>query len=205
MHDPIPRPPASNDRTRHRVGGRLARLAAAVAIVVALGSSAPSAVRASGDHFTLDDGVRLGPQMQPVIDRIADEFHRRTGHTLHVTSGTRSPNEQADAMYDKIALGQRLTQLYRDFDAASEIQHAYRAHRREGRARCVSAMAQVITRQVRRGCLISRHLSAAAADVRSRGMSRRERGIFVQIVSQVRGVTLLEEGTPPHFHLQLSE
>jgi hypothetical protein len=66
-------------------------------------------------------------------------------------------------------------------------------------------MAQVISRQVRRGCLISRHLSAAAADVRSRGMSRRDRAIFVQIVSRQRGVALLEEGTPPHYHLQLSE
>ena len=197
--------PNVNDAIHRRLFSCPSLVGFGVALLVALLTGAPSAVRANGGHYTVEDGVHLGPQMEPVIVRIADEFHRRTGRSLEVTSGTRSPVEQADAMYDKITLGQHLTSLYRDFDAATEIQHAYRSHRREGRARCVSAMAQVISRQVRRGCLISRHLSASAADVRSRGMNRRERGIFVQVVRSVRGVSLLEEGTPPHFHLQLSE
>lgn len=158
---------------------------------------------ADSPHYTLEDGVVLGPRMEHVLDRVAREFHRRTGRGIVVTSGTRSSAEQAEAMYDKLRLGQRLTRLYRDFDAASEIEAAYRAHRRRGRGACVAAMARVIDAQVRRGLYISRHLQAGACDVRSRDMSRRERRVFEQIVRGVPEVSLLDEGVPPHFHLQL--
>jgi hypothetical protein len=141
--------------------------------------------------------------MEETIARIAGEFHRRTGRVIVITSGTRSTMEQADAMFEKLVLGQRLTQLYRDYDAASEIQNAYRSNRARGREACVGAMARVLEGQLRRGLVISRHLDATAADVRSRDMSSRERRIFTEIVRAERGVELLQEGTPPHFHLQL--
>jgi len=139
------------------------------------------------------------------MEQIAAEFRRRTGQRLHVTSGTRTPDQQARAMYDKIRLGQRLTRLYRDYDAASEIQTAYRRNRRQGRAATVRAMAAVIRTQMGRGCYISRHLYASAVDVRSRNLSRRNRRVFRSVVQSVGGVQLLEEGTPPHFHLQLTD
>lgn len=166
-------------------------------------SGVPDVGRADARHYTVQDGVRLGPRMERVIRRIARAFHRRTGRGIHVTSGTRSPREQARAMFFKLRRGQRLTRLYRDYDAASEIQRAYQRHRREGRGVCVRAMARVIRAQVERGCFISRHLRASAADVRSRDMSRRERRVFRQVVARFDQVSLLEEGTPPHFHLQL--
>lgn len=181
-----------------------ARLAALPALVVSLLALAPLPGRADGDHFyTLEEGVRLAPEMRAAIAGIAREFHRRTRRGIVVTSGTRSPREQAEAMYDKLRLGQRLTGLYRDYDAASQIQSAYRAHRRRSRAACITAMAHVIESQVERGCYISRHLRASAADVRSRDMSRRERSIFEQVVRATDDVSLLDEGVPPHFHLQL--
>jgi len=169
------------------------------AILVSL--AAPSA--AEETSYTTEDGVRLGAEMERTMEEIASEFRRRTGRRLHVTSGTRSPDQQARAMYDKIRLGQRLTRLYRDYDAASEIQAAYRRNRRQGRSQCVRAMSEVIRGQIRRGCFISRHLYASAVDVRSRNLSRRHRRVFRNVVRAVGGVQLLEEGTPPHFHLQL--
>ena len=105
-------------------------------------------------------------------------------------------------MYDKLRFGERLTGLYRDFHAASEIQAAYRLHRRRGRHACIVAMAEVIRSQIGRGCFISHHLRASAADVRSRDMTRAQRQVFRDVVAAVGGVSLLEEGTPPHFHLQ---
>lgn len=102
----------------------------------------------------------------------------------------------------KLRRGQRLTSLYRDFEAASEIQRAYRHHRASS-SQCIQAITRVIQEQMRRGCYISRHLRAGAADVRSRDMTPRERMIFREVVSSVREVALLEEGVPPHFHLQL--
>ena len=164
---------------------------------------APGAGSAGAPHYRLEPGVRLGEDMRPVIARIADDFHRRTGRGIVITSGTRSSREQADAMFDKLRLGQRLTSLYLDFDAASEIEAAYRASQRRGRAPCVAAMARAIDAQMRRGRFISRHLHASAADVRSRDMTRRQRRTFEQVVAAIPEVSLLAEGTPPHFHLQL--
>jgi hypothetical protein len=174
------------------------------AMLVAWSSALPgSAAQADARHYTLEPGVVVGPEMEAVLARIADAFHRRTGRGIVITSGTRTSREQAAAMFDKLRLGQRLTGLYQDFDAAAEIQSAYRANQRRGRAACVAAMARVIEAQVRRGRYISRHLRASAVDVRSRDMSRRERRIFEEVVATFREVSLLTEGRPPHFHLQL--
>ncbi len=180
------------------------RLAALLALLVSLLALAPLPSHADGRLYTLEEGVHLGSSMRAALNRIAREFHRRAGRGFVVTSGTRSPNEQAEAMYQKIRLGQRLTRLYRDYDAAAEIQGAYRANRRRGRQACIRAMARVIDAQVDRGCYISRHLRASAADVRSRDMNRRERRIFEQIIGAADDVSMLAEGVPPHFHLQLA-
>ena len=180
---------------------RRATFTVLVAVLVSL--SATSAAERSS--YTSEGDVRLGPQMERTMEEIAAEFRRRTGRRLHVTSGTRTPDQQARAMYDKIRLGQRLTRLYRDFEAASEIQTAYRRHRRQGRAATVRAMAEVIRAQIARGRYISRHLYASAVDVRSRNLSRRHRRVFRSVVRSVGGVEVLEEGRPPHFHLQLTD
>lgn len=154
-------------------------------------------------YFTTEEGVRLGDEVEATLERIGREYHRRTGRRLHVTSGTRTPREQAEAMYEKLQLGEQLTRTYRDYAAASEIESAYRSHRRHGRAACVRAIARVIRGQLRRGCYISRHLHASAVDVRSRDMSPRQQRVFREVVAGVEGVELLQEGRPPHFHLQL--
>ena len=185
------------------MSARVARPLAISALLLLALAVAPRAGSADVLHYRLEAGVRLGDDMRPVIARIADDFHRRTGRGIVITSGTRSSREQADAMFDKLRLGQRLTSLYLDFDAASEIQAAYRASQRRGRGQCVAAMARVIEAQMRRGCFISRHLHASAADVRSRDMTRRQRSTFEQVVAGIPEVSLLAEGTPPHFHLQL--
>lgn len=153
--------------------------------------------------YTMADNVRLSPQMRTRVAQLARRYHARTGQRLHVTSGTRSPRQQAEAMYDKLRLGVRLTRLYRDYEAASEITQAYRSHRRAGRSRCIGAIARVIRGQVRRGRFISRHLHASAVDIRSRNMNRRQRRIFREIVREAGDIELLEEGRPPHWHLQM--
>ncbi|MGE0791660.1 MAG: hypothetical protein AB7S26_38650 [Sandaracinaceae bacterium] len=172
--------------------------------LVALGSvTALERASANPPAYTTEPDVRLSPAMRDALDDVGRRFHERTGQRIHVTSGTRTALEQAGAMYDKLVHGQSLTRLYRDFEAASAIQDTYRGCRRQGRARCVNAMSEVIQRQIHSGCYISRHLVATAADVRSRTMSRRQRVVFTRIVEDSGRMSLLEEGTPPHFHLQL--
>lgn len=183
----------------------MARRASVVAFVlVALAILPPPLGSADAPHYTLEPGVRLAPEMQATIARIADAFHERTRRDIVITSGTRSAREQAEAMFDKLQLGQPLTRLYRDFDSAYAIQAAYRAHRRGGRRAAVDAMVRVIDGQVSRGVFISRHLRASAADVRSRDMTRRQRRVFEEVARATRDVSVLAEGTPPHFHLELS-
>ncbi len=153
--------------------------------------------------YTVDDGVQLSPRIESLLTRIATEYRRRSGRTLHVTSGTRTPQAQAEAMFDKLRHGQNLLRLYRDEHAANEIVHAFRVERRRGRPAAVHAMAEVIRGQMQRGCFVSRHLSAGAIDIRSRTMNRSQRRIFANIVGAMPDVELLPEGAPPHFHLQL--
>lgn len=172
------------------------------AVVAALGWVATPGA-AEEPPYTCEEHVVLGPAMAQTMEQIAAEYHRRTGRRLHVTSGTRSPHEQADAMFEKLSRGQRLTSLYRDFEAASEIQSSYRRHRRSGRRVAVREMARVIRSQMGRGCFISRHLTANAVDVRSYDLSRRDQQVFRDVVRAVGGVELLQEGVPPHFHLQM--
>jgi len=163
-----------------------------------------SRARAQGPDapFTMEPDVVLSPALRSTVAQLAVAFRAATGRTFHVTSGVRTPFEQAEAMFDKLASGGTLTGLYRDYEAAHQVELAYQRARRGGRARCVAAMTRVLLAQIARGLYISRHLYSGAVDVRSRDMSARERRTFRTVATRQRGVRLLEEGRPPHFHLE---
>lgn len=164
------------------------------------------AARAAADDadapFTMEPDVVLSPALRATVAQLAVAFRAASGRTFHVTSGVRTPLEQAEAMFDKLASGGTLTGLYRDYEAARQVEQAYQRARRSGRARCVAAMTRVLMGQIARGLYISRHLYSGAVDVRSRDMSSRERRTFRAVVARQRGVRVLEEGRPPHFHLE---
>jgi hypothetical protein len=61
----------------------------------------------------------------------------------------------------------------------------------------------VIQKQIARGIYISAHLRAGAVDVRSRDLSRAEKKHFSSVLADMKDVQMLEEFTPPHFHLQI--
>lgn len=162
----------------------------------------PTRARADDLPFTMEPGVVLSPGLRGTVAELAQAFRAAAGRSFHVTSGTRTPLEQAQAMFDKLASGGSLTGLYRDYDAARQIEQAYQRSRRAGRVACVAEMARVVSGQIARGLYISRHLHAGAVDIRSRDMSARERRTFRSVAARRRGVRLLEEGRPPHFHLE---
>ncbi len=151
---------------------------------------------------TMEPDVVLSPTLRNTVAQLAVAFRAASGRSFHVTSGVRTPVEQAEAMFDKLANGSSLTGLYRDYEAARQIEQAYQRSRRSGRPRCVAAMTRVLVGQIARGLYISRHLYSGAVDVRSRDMSARERRTFRQVALRGRGVRVLEEGRPPHFHLE---
>jgi hypothetical protein len=153
--------------------------------------------------FTTEPGVVLTPPLRSALTRLAGTFQEATGRSFHVTSGARTPHEQAVAMFEKLLSGGSLTGLYRDYDAARELERAYQRARRQGRGQCVRAMRRVLERQIARGCFISRHLHQGAVDIRSRDMTTAERRTFRRLASRQRGMRVLEEGRPPHFHLEI--
>lgn len=176
---------------------------------------APASVRAAAERerprlherlaYAVNAGVVLDRAPEEAIRAIAEQLLERTGHRLTVTSGSRTPAGQAEAMIDKLRAGDDLVRLYKDKDSAKAIVAAYRACKREklSKQATLERVTAVIDEQVARDVYISEHLRAGAIDVRSRNMSRKTKAAFREIVA-ASGATLLEETRPPHFHVQLS-
>lgn len=156
-----------------------------------------------GSRFATLPDVRVSHRVADKLSRIADHYHKRTGKTLVVTSGTRDPHDQAEAVYDKLVGGDDIVRLYRNKDAALELKSAFDRNRPRGRAATIAAMERTIKGQIARGIFISSHLRAGAADIRSTDMTPIDRRHFVEGALATKGVSVLYETIPPHFHVQL--
>lgn len=151
--------------------------------------------------------LRLDGEAMDRLERIAARYYERTRRRLVVTGGTRQPQLQARLMYDKLAHGDDLLKLYENQAAALEIRAVYRsgvAHR-VPKSVLVKSIRKTIVTQMAHGVYVSKHLSAGAADVRSRGMSASQEQAMRAAVAAEPGVQLLDErsGAEPHFHLDL--
>lgn len=155
-------------------------------------------------RFEALDDVSLSDKVEDKLNAIAEKFHKRTGKTFVVTSGTRDPDSQAELIYSKLASGEDLMKLYKDKSAVLELVKVFELARGEKRSKSstVAAIAAAIRAQMKRGIYISAHLKAGAADVRSTTMSPSEKRAFAEIARDV-GWSVIIEATPPHFHLQL--
>ena len=156
---------------------------------------------APGETATID------PKIRPQVDNIRAEFTQQTGLTLKVTSGVRSPKQQAQAMYDKLQRGGSLN-IYANKTAAAEVQAAYDLARKSGagEAAIVADMASVIQKQVSRGVYISKHLTNTAIDISNsdangRPLSHNDLAILFSIIGRHGGKVLMES-KPPHIHVQ---
>lgn len=162
--------------------------------------SAPVAI----PHCQINPWVRMPERVRPKLASIAADFHERTGKQLRVTSGTRTPEEQAWLMYRKMRSGANIVRIYKATKSAQAIRRAYRRGRSEGLSEdaIIAKMTAVIARQVNRGAYISRHLRAGAVDIGARGMSSEHRAILKRIIRRHRVHVLDETKTRwPHFHL----
>lgn len=185
------------------------RLAAAALLCLMLalppGMAVAKPPAASRSYKTLS-GVRLSADVKQRVARLARRYMKATGRPLVITSGTRTPAEQAAAMYAKLRRGHNLLRLYRKTALAREVIRAYRKARRKrlgGRA-TRAAMARVMRAQLARGEHLSLHLKAGAVDVRSYNLTRRQKRIFRRLVRKEPEVVLIkEERHPPHFHLEV--
>ncbi|XXX82760.1 hypothetical protein WMF30_28930 [Sorangium sp. So ce134] len=156
-------------------------------------------------RYVVLPGVDLAPAVEQKVAEIACAYHRRTGKELVITSGTRDPARQAEAMHDLFRHGADVLGLYRDKAAAREIKSAYE----EGLSddlpseAVIAALERVIRAQIDRGVFISAHLREGAVDIRNRDMTPAQKRAFIEGVDEVGGVLALEESRPPHYHLQI--
>ena len=168
-------------------------------------SDAPSSDDDEERRFVVLPGVELAPAVEQKVAELASAYFRRTGKELVVTSGTRDPARQAEAMHGLFQHGADVLGLYKDKTAAREIKSAYEEglsaeHSQEA---MIAALERVIRAQIDRGVFISAHLREGAVDIRNRDMTPAEKRAFLEGVDEVGGVFALVESRPPHYHLQI--
>jgi hypothetical protein len=167
------------------------------ALLLSLGASAPP-------PYTVSSGVVLTPALEREIGELARAMYKETRHRIHITSGVRPPRAQARAMYGKLMAGGSLS-IYRRAALVEPIRKVYREGKKKRwkKERIIAAMAAELQGQVDAGRFLSRHLAGRAFDVRSTGMRKKTRATFRRVAREVGGLRVLEEGRPPHFHLEV--
>ncbi len=151
-------------------------------------------------YYRVREGVVLNENAKAKLSAIGQEYQRKTGKTIDITSGTRTPYQQAGAMLTKIQLRDDFSE-YKNRQALSEILATYRQAKADGKSdkQTKQEMADTIQNQVNQHSYISRHLQGGAADVSLKGL---DQGAFREAVRSVTGQEPLYEGKPRHFHLQ---
>jgi peptidoglycan hydrolase-like protein with peptidoglycan-binding domain len=139
--------------------------------------------RPDRDHYTARGGVDLPPELRQVVKEVAYHYYLWTGESFRVTSGKRTPERQAEAMYNNRRSGKLAH--YKDQIAFQEILEAYAREEPAGASQqeIVEAMAGVIAQHPD----ISRHLSGRAFDVSMHGKSHEQVAAFMEAVKEVFG------------------
>lgn len=150
------------------------------------------------------EGIELNEILRDKIAAVAAIYHAKTKRTLEITSGYRSPRRQATALYNKLAVGGSLA-IYKNQSLVEPLRKAYRDGRKKRwqKERIIAAMADVLEAQVARGIYLSRHMRGRAFDIRSSGLSTRQRAALRAAVAEVGGMRLIYESKPPHFHVEI--
>lgn len=154
------------------------------------------------ENYTLESDVDLPLDIKKKVKEIADAYHTATQKKLVVTSGTRTSQSQAEAMFTKMAGGDALA-VYANQSAAQKIRSIYDegVKANTSKSALIDEIKSEIDSQINQGIYISKHLKKGAIDIRSRNMSTDEKKHFNEAAKGVASTVILET-IPPHFHLQ---
>jgi len=143
----------------------------------------PSGVSVKGSYVKLTEPITVF--MADLRSRLPDSI------PLLITSGYRDPAAQAQAMANKVRLGESLRELYAD-DFADAVMGAYPD---------IGEMASVIASFAARN-RGSRHLTGQAVDLRSYTMTSTQ---IQQVLAAARdlGGKAIYEDTPAHVHIEI--
>jgi hypothetical protein len=156
--------------------------------------------------YFVQPGIKMPLKVEKKVAEIAKKQYAKSGRPIVITSGTRTPESQADAMRTKLSMGDNVMRLYRNKRAVASIVHAYKEAKHWGVSdeQVTEHMANVIEKQVQKGVFISSHLKSGAIDIRTRDLSPEERHELVATVQNTPGVVRsIQESIPPHLHLEL--
>lgn len=123
-------------------------------------------------HLSMKDGsIRLSDCVRQRLRAVADAFNKTTGKGLVVTSGIRSVGEQAHLMFKELEHGGLERYGGKREALARQIKKAYEALPKDRRSKEGEAVVRrTIQQQVDHGKYVSLHLSAGAADVRTKDL-----------------------------------
>lgn len=152
--------------------------------------------------YEMKSGVKLSPEIEKKVAKIANAYHAITNKKLLVNSGTRTPETQASAMFGNIEFGKIAP--YKNQVLRAQIQEAYDFAISDSLSNrgIISAMAKTIAKQVAKGQYISKHLIARGVDISVKGMTTFDRSIFKEAAQKVASTVILETGKNEHWHLQ---
>ncbi len=120
-----------------------------------------------GKYYTVSKDILMTKDALSLLENIAERYFALTGKKLHITSGYRSAERQAKAIYDILRQrsGSYIFSLYANDRAIGQIVNAYTQNIFSTES-AVSAMIRVISQQIKNGVYISDHLLERAFDVR---------------------------------------
>lgn len=149
-------------------------------------------------NFTVSTGILMTASARALARKLAENYFKLTGRRLHFTSGFRTPDRQALAMFNMLeAFGvQHYKKVYRRRRRpAGQILIAYLKSQSD-RALAIGAMARTIKRQMRNGIYVSNHLREHAFDVRASA----RRNSLESAAAKLGGRVGFEAN---HFHVEL--
>lgn len=151
--------------------------------------------------------LRLTDASREKLEHIAERYHKATKKRLVITGGTRTPQRQAELMFEKLAHGEDIVALYEHKQAATDVLNAYKDAKGKGQRKreLIKIIKGVIDGQIAQGLYLSKHLKSGAIDVRSRDMTPEREKAFRAAVAEEPGVHLIDErkSAEPHLHLSL--
>ena len=160
---------------------------------------------AASTYFDIKPGVILPPDIEDKVAEIGKRYYEATGKRITVTDGTRTPEDQANRVYDQIVedgvedpLG-----LYTNKELINPIVQAYTDGKKlnKSKAELLKAMAKVIQGQVNRKEYLSKHLIAGAVDIRVSDMKTAFLKNAFRAAANGIAKKVLLENVPPHWHL----
>jgi hypothetical protein len=165
----------------------------AIALVVGLLYFGGGMGGESGKGWSTKPGVVLTPSMRAFLDRLSAASG---GVALLVTSGGRTPEEQAQAMGGKVAAGATRDDLFALYDDGLMMEIWP-----PGTPWDTGRAVQILRAQVARGAFISGHLRLDALDLSVSGLSPETQGVIVREAKRLGARTAIIEKNPDHIHI----